>query len=378
MIERAEGSRWATVRRDLLLGLAFWSVLDLFFFSRMYLELGVSGRAPFTWREILGPHLLETVADIVLWTLYTPLILHLARRHPPGRRLKAWAVHLAAAVPMATLSSVVGWTVIRTTWPLQEPPGLLEWVVGTVHNNVQVYFLGLLAALAAGYYRRARDRELVASQLETQLARARLHVLEMRLHPHFLFNTLNSISELVHIDPHAADRTLTRLGDLLRMSIDLEAGQEVPLARELELVSAYLEIERMRFQDRLGVEMRVDPEARRALVPSLVLQPLVENAIRHGLSPRARPGRVTVAAERDGGRLRLVVTDDGRGLPPAFRERVGLGTTRSRLEQLYGDAHRFELADAPGGGARATIEIPYRPAPEGAERPVPARLAEAR
>jgi two-component system LytT family sensor kinase len=376
---RGRGERWAVIRQDLLTGLVFWGVIDLFFFSRMYIQLAAGARATFTWREILGPHLLETVADIVLWTVYTPLILHLVRRYPLGRTLRPWLVHLGASIPLAVVSSLVGWAVVTYTWPI-ENPDMGEWVARNVHNNVLVYFLGVAVALAIDFYRSARDRELEASKLETQLARAHLQALEMQIQPHFLFNTLNSISELVHEDPRAADRTITRLGDLLRMAIDREAGQEVPLRRELDFVGAYLDIERTRFHDRLSVEVSVDPEALDALVPNLVLQPLVENAVRHGVGPRARAGHITVTACRDGGLLRLVVRDDGRGLSPRMRERVGIGNTRTRLRQLYGDAHRFELVDAPEGGVIAMVEIPFRPSSEGeiVERAAAPRLAEAR
>jgi signal transduction histidine kinase len=374
--EAGAGGRWKRIRGDLLLGLAFWSAVDLFFFSRLYVQIGVAEKPPFTARQIFGPHLLETVADVALWTLYTPLILHLALRFRLGRRLLPWAVHLGASLPLAVVSSLVGWVVVTATWPVPDP-ALARWLASTVHNNVQVYWMAVVAALALDYWRRARERELRASQLETQLARAHLQALEMQLQPHFLFNTLNSISELVHEDPHAADRTITRLGDLLRMSIDRQAGQEVPLARELEFVGAYLEIERTRFHDRLTVETRVDPGALDALVPSLILQPLVENAIRHGVAPRARPARIVLGAERDGDVLRLTVADDGRGLPPRVRERVGLGNTRTRLTQLYGDRHRFEVAAAPGGGTLATVEVPYRRAADAPAREAP-RLVEAR
>ncbi len=380
MSERGRGARWTTIRGDLLTGLVFWGAVDLFFFSRLFIQLATSERATVTWRDVMGPHLLETLADIALWTLFTPLILHLVRTYPPGRRLAPWLIHVSACIPLALLSSYVGWVVRNEAWPTPGP-SLARWVSLGVHDNVEVYWMGLAVALAVDYYRRARDRELRASQLETQLARAHLQALEMQIQPHFLFNTLNSISELVHEDPLAADRTITRLGDLLRMSIDREVGPEVPLSRELDFVGAYLEIERTRFHDRLTVEVAVDPEARNALVPNLVLQPLVENAIRHGVSPRARPARITVTAARDGDRLRMVVRDDGRGLPARPRERVGIGNTRTRLEQLYPGAHRFELAGAPEGGCVATVEIPFRlaPLPSGTmERQATPQLAEAR
>ena len=367
MSERASGGgAWPQVRRDLLLGLVVWSLADLFFYTRMYLQLRADDDPAFTWAQIRGPHLVEAAADALTWTAFTPLVLYLARRWPLGRRLVPWLVHAAVSVPLAALNSGVNYGVAVALWPVR--PRFGEWMSFGVHQNVQVYWMAAAAAMALEYHRQGRARELGASQLQAQLARARLHALQMQLHPHFLFNTLNSIAELVHHDPRGADRMIGQLGDLLRMTVDGSPAQEVTLRRELELVGAYLEIERTRFGGRLSVRTRVAPEALDALVPTLLLQPLVENAVRHGLSPRAAPGTLVLSAGVEGGTLRLAVADDGRGLrrdPHTGRipERVGLGNTRARLAELYGAAHRFELGDAPGGGAVALVEIPFRTAP---------------
>jgi two-component system, LytTR family, sensor kinase len=220
------------------------------------------------------------------------------------------------------------------------------------------------------FNRRSRQREFEAAQLQTQLAEARLEVLTAQLHPHFLFNTLQGVSTLMHRDVQAADAMLSRLGDLLRHTLQRGERQEVSLGEELAVLDHYIQISRERFKDRLAVETQISPEARDALVPFFVLQPLVENALQHGIARRAGAGRVCVSARRDGEALRLSVTDDGPGLGESARggrdfprEGVGLSNTRQRLRQLYGDAQRLTLETPAEGGLRVELTIPYRPAP---------------
>ncbi len=198
----------------------------------------------------------------------------------------------------------------------------------------------------------------------------------MQLHPHFLFNALHSISALVHTDPEAADKMIARLGDFLRLTLESSAAQVVPLRQEIEFLNCYLEIERIRFRDRLTTRIDVEPQLLDCGVPNLILQPIVENAIRHGVSQRSGPGYVEVRAARVGASLRLEVRDNGRGLPegaavvPAHGPKgggVGLANTRARLQRLYGAAYRFDLANSPAGGALVTLEIPLKGAV--AERP---------
>jgi two-component system, LytTR family, sensor kinase len=187
--------------------------------------------------------------------------------------------------------------------------------------------------------------------------------LKMQLHPHFLFNTLNSISALLHQDPGLADRMIARLGDFLRLTLDNSGSQEVTLQRELEFLKCYLEIERVRFQDRLTVSYDVAPETLDAMVPNLVWQPIVENAIRHAIAPRAGSGRIEVRAQRIGSKLQLQVKDDGPGLSSKQGSNgskgVGLANTRERLRQLYGDEQRFELGSGSDRGLVVTLEIPF-------------------
>ena len=195
---------------------------------------------------------------------------------------------------------------------------------------------------------------------------AQLEALKMQLHPHFLFNTLHSISALVHRDPEAADKMIARLGDFLRLTLENSGAAEVSLQKELEFLTCYLEIERVRFQDRLTTSLEVEPGALDTPVPNLILQPIVENALRHGVAQSKAPGRIEISAKRENGSLRIGVRDNGPGLVgvtasrEGFREGVGLSNARARLEQLYGPSHRLELANAPEGGLLVTLVIPSR------------------
>jgi signal transduction histidine kinase len=225
---------------------------------------------------------------------------------------------------------------------------------------------------ALDYHRESQERELTAAQLQTQLAEAQLEALQRQLHPHFLFNTLNTISALMHRDVQAADEMLVQLSDLLRLTLDRVGTQQVPLKDEVDFLRKYLEIEQTRFGDRLIVNIDIDPELLDAPVPNLILQPLVENALRHGIGPRIGVGKVDVTASQAGDLLTLIVRDNGVGLSPdklnAFHSGVGLSNTRSRLENLYGDRHRFEFQTPPGGGLVVTIVIPMGHDPESLDR----------
>lgn len=372
---------WRQARRDALLGLAFWGTLALFFYTRSWLQFATQvSPSAYGWGDVWLSALVESALDVLFWAVLTAVILDLARRFPVRgeRRMRNLALHALGCVVLASASTIFNYWV--ATYTYFEGPYWPRFYFVRIHANVVSYAAVVAAGHAFEVYRRYRDRELAAMQLETQLARANLHALEMQVQPHFLFNTLNSISELVHHDPEAAELMIAQLGDLLRMTTDGAMRQEVPLVRELNFVGAYLEIERTRFQDRLSVKKQVDEDVLDCLVPNLILQPVVENAVRHGLSPRLAPGTLTITARRVDGRVRITVRDDGRGLPPRElrRERVGIGNTRARLRQAYGDAHRFEMDDAPGGGTVVMMEVPYRaagpePSPE-PPRPVPPAL----
>jgi LytS/YehU family sensor histidine kinase len=216
---------------------------------------------------------------------------------------------------------------------------------------------------ALRYHQESQARAIKAANLEARLMEARLKTLEAELHPHFLFNTLHAISTLVHSDPEAADRMISRLSDLLRLTFDRTGAAEVPLKEELEFLQKYLEIEQIRFQDRLSVGFEIDPEALDAEVPRLILQPLVENAIKHGISPRSGQGLVHVSARRENQDVWIEVRDNGVGLSTKARARltsgVGLSNTRARLECLYGARHRLEFDEGEEGLAVRML-IPAR------------------
>jgi two-component system, LytTR family, sensor kinase len=222
----------------------------------------------------------------------------------------------------------------------------------------------VLITAAISYYAKYRERELQSSQLEAQLALAQLEVLKIQLEPHFLFNTLNSIAALARHDGEAAENMTLQLADLLRFSLDAMGVHEVPLSRELTLLQKYIDIQQTRFQDRLQVEMDIAGNTLSALVPNMILQPLVENAIRHGIGPRRTPGVIRICTRQVFDELWMEIGDNGMGLtrfgdviPP---EGVGLRNTRARLQQLYNHDHRLTLEDAPGGGCVVKIHIPFR------------------
>jgi two-component system LytT family sensor kinase len=235
----------------------------------------------------------------------------------------------------------------------------LDWALMTFAAVVALSY-------SLGYYREARERDIKAANLETQLAQARLKTLEAELHPHFLFNTLHAISTLVHSNPDAADRMISRLSDLLRITLDRSSMMCVTLHEELEFLQKYLEIEQTRFQDRLTVRFDIDPDTLDAEVPRLILQPLAENAIKHGVSKQSGPGFVQISAQREGDALWLEVRDNGGGLSGAARDRmnggVGLLNTRERLECLYDGAQALEFSDMQGGLA-VRMRIPFHRAP---------------
>ena len=214
--------------------------------------------------------------------------------------------------------------------------------------------------MALVYAREALETRAMSQRLQGQLAEARLHVLTAQLQPHFLFNTLNAIAALVRDDPTLAERLLARLSELLRHSLRDGTDAETTLESELSFLEKYLEVQEARFGPRLAVTFQVDPALLDAKVPRLILQPLVENAIRHGIAPRSGPGAIQVSASQDGDRVRLSVLDDGLGLAGKLSEGIGLRSTRERLRQLYGDDQHFTLARAPHGGTSCTLSLPLR------------------
>jgi signal transduction histidine kinase len=304
------------------------------------------------------------------WAILTPGIIWLARRFPFEKR--AWKlaalVHITGVVT-ATLLHVSLTVASRQAIfrVIDEPPGAWaseaqRMVFLNFDWEMMTYWAIIGLSHALWYHREAQDRALRTSQLETRLVEAQLQALQRQLQPHFLFNTLNTISALMHRDVDAADNMIAKLSDLLRLTLQTLGVQETTLKEELDFLSKYLEIEQTRFRDRLTVVFDVQPDTLDALVPNLILQPLVENSIKHGIGPRLGPGRIDISARRAGNRLELEVRDNGAGLSATrlsdFNRGVGLANTRSRLQHLYGADHRFEFRQPHEGGLQVLIVIP--------------------
>jgi two-component system LytT family sensor kinase len=343
-----------TAVRTWTLALLLWTGLALFFTTQIYLDHSYSPN-PLS----RGQAFVLALTQWYAWAAAAPLVLWLARRFPfeRGRWMRALVAHFPAGLVLSFAKTALDVEVAQ-----QVIRGSRNAVpVVQLHLNALTYAVIVGAGHAAAALRRARERELRASRAEAQLANAQLQALRMQLQPHFLFNTLHAISTLVHEDPDAADKMIARLSDLLRALLDHTGVEEVPLGEELEFVKRYVEIQQIRFTDRLSVAHDIAPETLDALVPSLILQPLVENAIRHGIAPRAGPGRVEIRSRREELRVRLEVRDDGPGLPAEYREGLGLANTRARLAHLYGSTHSLELLPAaPGGGLVVSITLPFR------------------
>jgi signal transduction histidine kinase len=352
----------AITQRRMLWGLILggaWTVAGLFFSTQAYLGAAYSGRA-LSWGKALAVSLLAWYLRAAL----SPLVLTLARRLPlrRGAWRRAALIHVVASVVLGVLQfALFAALVHRLGWVSRRAVSPVE-----LHTNIVVYWLLVAVSHAAQYYRHYRERELTTSRLETQLAQTRLELLGRQLQPHFLFNALNAASELMHEDPERADLMLTQIADLLRTTLAEGVPQEVALEREMNLLRLYLTIQQTRFLDRLRVKWAVESETLTALVPPFILQPLAENAIRHGIAPRSVPGTVTVRAARKAHQLELQVSDDGGGLRPEGatpREGLGLSNTRARLREMYGDRQELVLAERTGGGLEVTLRLPLRMKP---------------
>lgn len=344
-----------------------WTLFALFFASQFALQNQFSPNPVAFWRILVW----QLVSGYI-WFGISPLILFLARRFPfdEGRWRTSIPVHVVACIVIALFQLLIdAFVLTRLGYPANRSfPNFFEaykfFVLVNLHLSILIY-MGVVAIWSTyTYYQKYRERLLESSQLEARLAQSRLQVLKMQLHPHFLFNTLNAISELIYRDPESADRMLTDLSDLLRLSFENLEVQEIPLKQELEFLEKYLEIEQMRFHDRLSVNMDISPDVLDASVPNMILQPLVENAIKHGIAPRSSGGRIDINAARSNGHLEIEVSDDGLGVPFGdlnnLPEGVGLSNTRRRLRHLYGDEHKFDLRKLEKGGLGVSLEIPFR------------------
>lgn len=350
----------------LLFGL--WTLIGLAFAGQAYLSRARAG-SPAPWTFVLG----RALADWYGYAVLSVPALWLARRFSfeRGKWKRGVGIHLPASAVfslsyMSLRALVAQWQTRGEMEPASFSTAFSNAFVATFFFNLLIYWVIILAQHAFGYYDKLRERERQTAELETRLTEARLQALQMQLNPHFLFNTLNAISALVHKDADAADRMIGQLSDLLRYALESTDAQEVPLRQELDFLERYLEIQQARFGQRLTVRREIEPETLEARVPNLVLQPMVENAIEHGIGPHARPGQIVLRATRRRDQLELQVQDNGGGLPKhgALEESVGLGNTRARLQQLYGQEQQLELQNGDEGGLTVRITIPWRAARE--------------
>lgn len=360
---------WATWLSALAL---FYTAVAIVLATQDYLLQRRTGVRAVPWLAYVG----NRITQWVVWTGWTPFVAWLGGRFRLDRepRAKHWVIHLAALVllvPVVFLSDIALGELLtlpgsgRTyTDKLVENflvprPVLFGWLLVAALTWVLVLILSY-----AWRFRQERQEQLLeTNRLRAELAEAELHALKSQLHPHFLFNALNAISTLAATDPPTARRAVLLLSGLLRRALADTDTQEVTLAQEVEFAREYLEIERIRFSNRLSVEVMIEPGAERLLVPHLLLQPLVENAVRHGVEPKAEPGTIRLEGTVGADGLRLVVTDDGPGaLRPSRRAGAGLGlaNVRARLTRLYGGGARLECGDRPEGGFRAAVVLPVR------------------
>ena len=339
-----------------------WTILAFLSAAGAHVYTASMG-SPESWAQLLAWNI--TISFV--WSLLTPPIYALSRRFTFGR--DNWPtmlpLHLACSIALTFVgAAVIVWLEPSVTWTPEAHVPFLAHVLSRVFMDFQRYWYILLITQAIDFYQKYRERELQSSQLEAQLAHAQLEMLKIQLEPHFLFNTLNSIAALARNDGPAAEHMTLQLADLLRFSLDAMGVHEVPLSRELTMLQKYIDIQQTRFQDRLQVAMDIAPNTLSALVPNMILQPLVENAIRHGIGPRRAPGHIRISTRQVFDELWMEISDDGLGLTcfggVVPSEGVGLRNTRARLQQLYNHDHRLTLEDAPGGGCVVKIHIPFR------------------
>ena len=350
--------------------LGLWGALVLLFAA----PLALTG--PVSWRQAVS----FGGSFWALWLLFLPAVAWLSFRFPIERRrlLRNVGLHLLACL-LVVGSSGATFRAVPPIFPRpqrSETQGdrLIRKLIGRSHPvrsaclraALDVLFYWSLVGVCQGIrnFRISQERERRAVELEARFTSAKLQALRMQINPHFLFNTLNSIAALVYVNPRAADEMLGDLSELLRRSLDSMEEQEIPLAQELEFIGGYISIEQKRFGERLRVEQSVPDELMKALVPALILQPLVENAIRHGIEPRRGPGLISIEAKQEDKHLHLIVRDNGRGLPGAdlnssVRRGIGLTNTLARLQELYGQDQSFSFGRAEPQGCRVDIRLPF-------------------
>jgi signal transduction histidine kinase len=346
--------------------------LSLFSAAQIYYSAAAFGQKV-SWPQALY----WGFGDWCEWALLSPFIFFLCQRFQFDRQTwpRSLVVHVFAGLVFAAVhAGLCAGAAVAQAWvthvPIDFYHALRKLLANRLHYNFAVYALIICAWHAWNYYRRYREREAQTAELAARLAQAQLETLRMQLNPHFLFNCLNTVSSLMLKDVKAANRMLSRLGDLLRLALETGNRQEVPLRQELDFVRRYVEIEQIRFGERLCVKIEAGSDVLEATVPNLILQPLVENAIRHGIEGITTQGEITLRAARTNGNLLLEVSDNGQGFAERKPEQrsasaetkdpVGLNNTRQRLEKLYGTAHTFDLHEQPTGGVSASLTIPFR------------------
>jgi sensor histidine kinase YesM len=345
--------------------------MGLFLFSQGLIQKIVA-HDPTPWQH----HLISWMTGVWLWFLITPAVLWLGRRFPleRGRLWRRIPLHCVLSVLVSFIEATVEAEILRLFHVF---PSLMTGYAATLmflliigfHQGVLTYWCILAVQYGFGWYHRSEERrrealrlQLHSSKLEKRLVEAHLGALKMQLQPHFLFNTLNAITVLVRQQQgRQAEEMLSRLSDLLRLVLEDVEAQEVPLSRELEYLELYLSIEQVRFQDRLCVNVAVDPECLDAAVPYMALQPIVENAVRHGIGRSSSAGSLVIRACRSGASLVIEIVDDGPGLTGQGMPRrgIGLANTRARLEQLYGSSAQLTVENGPAGGTVARMILPY-------------------
>ena len=350
-------------RRFLQWALIFvaWTLIVITFSVQAYVFAVARGRPDSFWHEFL-----VAASDWYIWAALTPLALFCCRhfRITSDNWLSAVPVHLVGGILISFLQLAIQ---VRLNYIVNPGYKMGYWRVvyffATFKGHINLLTYWVIVALNHGfyYYEQSRARELAWSRMETDLANAQLQVLNMQLHPHFLFNTLNSISTLVSEDPQAARQMVIKLSDLLRASLNKIDQPAVPLQQELELLECYISIEQTRFKDRLAIEKEIDSTALACEVPTMILQPLVENAVRHGIGKHRQADRISIIAQRSNGRLLLEVKNRIGSVEnggPALARGIGLTNTRARLEQLYNSQHSFEIANREGGGVAVKLTLP--------------------
>ena len=358
---RTQLRTWA---RTLLIIFAFWTFIGTYSSIQAHVSWAMAGK-PISWGRAFFSEFTYAYAACAL----TPFVLALSRRFPIERH--HWFRNLLIHVAVMPVFSAV----IKLTWDvIASPPDyythtgftyekMFRSILSASDFGAILYGLIVLLHHATEYHRRYQQGTIHATQLQVQLAQAQVRSLKMQLHPHFLFNTLNSISALIQEDPEGAEAMIARLSDLLRRALENSAAEEIPLQQELDFLNLYLAIERIRFEERLRVEFDIEPGTEDALVPNLLLQPLVENAIRHGIANRIQDGHIWLSAKKRGADLLLKIADNGSGLSAqnilSLKEGIGLTSTRGRLERLYGSGQRLQLEASATGGVIARIVLPF-------------------